>query len=355
MRKPKFMVGGEFVFSPGIIFEKDYHQFSNFGANLEEYNRYYTFGAYYSLKAIIQSIGFDFGDSILLPSYLCPTMIYPFKEAGIKYDFYKMKEGLLPDLDDIDRKIRKGLKAVLFVDYFGHSYKNYLAEIVSILRTKGIVTIQDTVQSWLNNENTLYGDFCMNSVRKYSPFEASVLHSKTPMKFQTQTKPIRKFILHKRYGQFLRFCHIKYGCFKPERFLRHIDIANQSYHVKGIVAMPKSNAWFLDRIDFTALSRKRSIVYHSLLRNLELQSVVKVDLCESTPLGLPVYLEDRNQKKADLHRLNIHCPVHWFLSDEIDRQEHQYSWDMQNHILTIPINISLTLMSEYITRLKEVL
>lgn len=348
------MVGGEFVFPPGIIANKDYHQFSDYGKNIDGYKRYYTFGAYFSSKAIIQNIGFQKGDYVLLPSYLCPTMIYPFKEAGIKYDFYKIREGLLPDLEDIEKKTCKGLKAVLFVDYFGYSYKKYLSGIVSFLRAKGIVTIQDTVQSWIDNEDALFADYCYNSVRKYSPFEASVIFSRGKMTYETTFKPIRKYLLHKRYAQLLRYYHLNYGCFKPERFLKHIEIANNAYHVKGIIGMPESNRWLLDRIDFSAMSRKRKIVFSILKNNLGLKSIVSVDLGNSTPLGMPVYLENRDNKKNMLHKQNIHCPLHWLLSEEIDKNEHAFGWDLQDHALTLPLNVKIQHVPEFISKLNKV-
>jgi len=355
MLKQKFVAGGELTFPPSIIFAKYYGQFSSYGAGLTEYHRYYTFGAYYSSKAVIQNIDFQKDDYVLLPAYLCPTMIYPFKEAGVKYAFYKLKEGLLPDLEDIVRKSGKHLKAILFIDYFGYSYRDYLSEIVSYLRNQRVVIIQDIVQAWIDNEEDIYADYCMNSVRKYSPIEASVLFSRQEMRIETKYMPITRFLLHKRYAQLLRYYHLNYGIFKPESFLRHIAIANESYHLKGIIGMPKMNAWLLDRLNYQSMSRKRIIVFKALSKNLGMKSIVGLELGKSIPLAFPVLVQDRGRKKELLHNLDVHCPIHWLLSEEIDKCEHEFCWELQSHELTIPININLTSIDGYLARLKEVL
>lgn len=355
MFKRRFVVGGEFVFSPGMIFKPDLHQFSNYGNCLCGYNRYYTFGAYYSLKALISHLKFQDGEYVLLPSYLCPTIIDPFREAGVTYDFYKMKEGLLPDLEDIDRKTRKGLKAILFIDYFGFPQREFLAETVAQFRSKGVKIIQDTVQSWLDNEPELYGDYCFNSVRKYSPFEASVLLAREELGHDANTSISMKYLWHKRYAQILRFGHIQYGLFTPQSFLKHIEKANGLYHQPGIVKMPRLNKWALDKLDFIALGKERKAVYRHLLEKLRPKMILGNMKEDTVPLGMAVYLEDRDGKKAKLHGMDIHCPLHWRLTREIDKQEHEYSWDLQDHALTLPINVKPDQLGKYTDKLREVL
>lgn len=354
MRNKKLIVGGESVFSPGIIFNKHQGQFSNYGSSLPDYNRYCTFGGYYSFRAIIQNISFSKDDYVLLPSYLCPTMIWPFKEAGIRYEFYRIKEGLLPDIEDIDAKTRAGLKLILFVDYFGYSYKGYLENLVDHLKKKNIYVMQDGVQSWLNNENHVYGDFYVNSVRKYSPFEASILLSKIKLEFKSKILPISRFILHKRIGQIMRYYHIKYDRFKPDVFLKHIDKSNSFYHKREIIDLPVLNRVLLDKIDYDTIGEERIKVFNTLRQALGRESIVKLEVDDAVPLTLPLYIKDRDQKKALLHKNDIHCPIHWLLPDEIDKKEHEYSWDLQNHELSIPLNVNISNIKLYKEKVKEI-
>ncbi len=354
-KETKLIVGGEFVFSPAIVCRQRYNQFSEYGSRLSEYKRQYTFGAYYSFKVIIEHLKFDKHESVLLPSYLCPSMILPFKQAGIKYDFYKMKEGLVPDLDDINKKLSKSTKTVLFIDYFGVPQKNVIAPILDELKARKISTIQDTVQSWLDNESDLYADYCVNSVRKCSPFEASVLLSKEALSIKGSYRIMNKFLSHKRWGQVLRYFHVNNGLFSPHTFLIHIEISNSEYHQPGIAMMPEFNRWFLDRIDFKAIGEQRKAVYHDLLTKLSPQTIIKHDIGNAVPLGMALYVTDRDTKKRELHFRDIHCPIHWHLSDEIDRTEHDYSWNIEQHALTLPVNVCGNAINEYLKKLQEVL
>lgn len=352
----KLIVGGEAPLAPKIIFRKNLGQFSNYPVGLPDYLRYYTFGAYFSLRAIVADLRPGLHEYVLLPSYLCPTIIAPFRQAGVNYDFYKMKEGLLPDLEDIDLKTGLGLKAILFIDYFGFPYQKYLQSTLENLRSRGAKVIQDTVQAWLDNEGSIYGDYCFNSLRKYSPFEASVLLSKKAMDFTITKSRNIEFFYHKRLGQLIRHYHVNYGLFKPVQFLNHIERSNKLYHAEGIPPMPRLNRWFLDRIDFSALGRKRIIVYQALYRILQPKHLPILPFdCDSVPLGLPVCLRDRDHKKAMLHKNDIHCPLHWRLSEDIDKKEHEYSWHLHNHELTLPVNVRLQDLDQYTTKLKEVL
>lgn len=348
-------MGGEFVFPPGIIFQPKLGQFSSYGSKNGKYHRYHTFGAYYSLLAVLHDLNPQAGDYVLLPSYLCPTMIDPFRRSKVKYEFYKMRDGLRPDLEDIDRKATQHLKAVLFIDYFGYPLKNYVAELVSQLRSKGVVAIQDNVQSWLDQEDELYGDYCFNSLRKYAPFEASVLLSREKMAIPRMTAMSSKYFWHKRYAQILRYWHIKYGLFKPDTFLNHIAMSNALYHQPGIAGMPKINRVLLDKLDFQDMGRKRKSVHRYLQQNLDLKTVLGERTEDVVPLGMSVYINNRDEKKVRLHQAGIHCPVHWKLPTEIKQKEHEYCWDLQQHELTLPVNVDLEKVDQYVTKLKEIL
>jgi len=349
------IVGGEFVFSPKIFLQPKLGQFSSYGDELPQYRRYYTFGAYYSLMALLRSIKPGTGKYALLPSYLCPTIIEPFRRLGIKYDFYRMTEGLRPGLEDIARKTKPGLVAILFIDYFGFPQKEFLADTVAQLRSKDVKIFQDTVQAWLDNEAELYGDYCFNSVRKYSPFEASVLLAREELGHVARTSISLQYLWHKRYAQLLRYYHLSQGCFKPETFLRHIDKANELYHQPGIVKLPWHNKWALDRLDFSSMGRERKAVYRRLMDGLRLKLILGDRKEDVVPLGMAVYLEDRDLKKAKLHSMDIHCPLHWRLPQEIDKHEHEYSWDLEEHALTLPINVKLDQLEKYTDKLREVL
>lgn len=347
------MVGGEFVINPLIAFSKRQGQFSEYGAGITGYHRYYTFGAYYSLKAILASLSLNNGDTVLLPSYLCPSILLPFKEMGVKYSFYKIKEGLLPDLEDIELKLNRPVKAVLFIDYFGVSYHTYLLPILELVGSKSISVIQDCVQAWFREPADLFGDYVFNSFRKYSPVEASVIFSKKVIGIKYRDfNPM--FIIRKRLAQVIRYLHIKFSLFKPQSFLTGIDYFNHHYHQDGILALPASNRYLLDRINFSLLAKERLKTYNVLKEFVKKPTMSLMPSESDVPLGFSIQTDNRDRKTSILHSNNIHCPVHWKLSEEINKQDFECSWEISEHELTLPVNVHNYNLNMYLTTLKEV-
>lgn len=354
MSRTFFSAGGELPISIFDIFSKRNGQFSDYTCSLAGYHRYYTFGAYYSLKVIIANVKCTKDEYFLLPSYLCPSILLPFKECFVRYKFYNVDENLRPEIEEIVGHIGKGMKAVLFIDYFGYPQKKHLLQLVEMLQIRSVEVIQDTVQSWINNQKQLYGDFCFNSFRKYTPYEGSVILSKKPLKFKQGFKKLSRFLVHKRYAQILRFYHQKYGWFKPDTFLHHIEESNKSYHQKGIAGLPKLNRFMLDKFDFYSTGEERKEIYKALLDMGLFTPLIICSDPDVIPLGLAIKTENRDEVKFELMKRNIFCPIHWLLSPEIEYEKYKTSWIIQKHELTLPTNVSSSRLNEYKVRLREV-
>ena len=348
------VAGGEPPISLLDVFHRRQGQFSDYPKSQDDYYKYYTFGPYYSLKVIITELGCRNNEYVLVPSYLCPSILLPFQEASVRYKFYNIRYGFLPDQNDIMPHIGNGLKAVLFIDYFGYPQKAFMQPVLSILKNQGVTLIQDAVQSWINNEDNLYGDFCFNSLRKYAPYEGSVLLSKRKLSLRYTNTRLLRFLCHKRYSQVLRYCHLKYGWFKPDTFLKHIEISNQSYHREGIAKLPKMNKHMLNKIDFDGRGKDRKLVVKAILDSGLIEPLIDISDSSAVPLGLPIYTKNRDMLRLELIRRNIFCPIHWLLSSEIDRDSFRTSWDIQDHELTLPVNIDPGLINLYLERLQEV-
>ena len=106
--KKKSYIGGEYYYKPSILFKKSKFDLYNF-LQKKYPNKEFTFtgGGYYSLFRIIDEIGFRDDEEILLPSYLCPTILTPFKRRNIKYDFFRVNKDLKIDIKDLKDRINK--------------------------------------------------------------------------------------------------------------------------------------------------------------------------------------------------------------------------------------------------------
>ena len=332
------IIGGEQPISPAILFKKSYKSVDKMVNNLKpDFFINYTFGAHYSLLAIIDQIKnkIDPESYVLLPSYLCPTMLIPFKERKVNYRFYAIDEELFVDLDDLKSRICSNVKAVLFIDYFGVSQKDRLSEILNILQDKKIPVIQDMVQCIDISRKNIIGDFAYNSFRKYLPFEGSILISKEEIHFKTSRPPVN-YLFPKRLGQITRHYHLRKGWFKSSTFLSLFQKADRNYYKKDILKMPKAHFWLLNKINFEALTDIHIAAFLKMKENLHDLMPELLKTKDFIPFGFVVKLRERDAVRKDLFKQNVFAPIHWDIPVEA-QEAFLKSGNLARKILTIPL------------------
>ncbi|MEI8201398.1 MAG: hypothetical protein WCH34_00180 [Bacteroidota bacterium] len=337
------IIGGEHFFSPGFLFRKSKAYVDNLIKEFQpNYKVNFTFGGFYSILAIIDEIKpkMDEASVVLLPSYLCPSILLPFKIRGISYKFYKVDDDLLIDTDYLLSIIDENVKAVFFVDYFGASQLDRLQAVLETLRLKNIAIIQDIVQCLEIKNEFLFGDYIFNSFRKFFPFEGSIILSKKDMNINYAEKR-NIFIKPKRIGQLLRYFHIKYNLFSSKLFLKYLHKAEENYHQDGIFKMPKCNIKQLNKYDVQQMSANQKH-YSNLLKNLfESLQPRLLQHNNFVPLGFVIKLNKRDFVRMELFAQNIFPPIHWLLNEEFDKPLCEKSIQLSKSILTIPL-INLT-------------
>lgn len=343
LKNDNIIIGGEHLISPALLFKKSKGYIDNLIREFkEDYEVNFTFGGYYSILAIIDTLkpAFDNSSVVLLPSYLCPSVLEPFKSREIKYRFYKIDENLFVDIDYLISIIDDNVKAILFIDYFGITQMERLQPLLALLKSKKIIVIQDIVQCLKIAKGQLFGDFIFNSFRKISPFEGSILLSKAKMHIDfSDTK--NKFIIYKRVGQFLRYFHVKWNLFYSRYFLYYFRKADEYYGSGYILKMPKFNHRQLNKIDIEYMAEKQ-LYYYSQLFNVFNKNVPGLfKNINSVPLGFVIKITHRNQIRKDLFNKNIFPPIHWVLPEELDKTIFYESIRLSSVILTIPL-IGLT-------------
>jgi hypothetical protein len=333
------IIGGEHYFTPGQLLRnsKGYidHLIENFKS---DYHINFTFGGYFSLLAIIDAIkpNFNSDSIVLLPSYMCPSILLPFKSKGIEYRFYKVDDELYIDIEYLKSIIDEKVKAVLFIDYFGASQLDRIQPVIDILRLKNIAVIQDVVQCLEINKKFLFGDYIFNSFRKFFPFEGSILLSKEKMNINFSEEN-NKYVKFKRIGQFLRYAHIKYRLFSSKYFLRYLNKAEHNYHTDSVYRMPKFNLKQLNKFDIDKMSSNQKHYFNLLYENLGNNVPKLLQKNDYVPLGFVIKLNNRDNVRKGLFIQNIFPPIHWILSAEFENKIFEKSIQLSKRILSIPI------------------
>lgn len=342
-KKTKLIIGGEHFFSPNLLFKKSKGYIESLIRDFkDDYEVNFTFGGYYSLLAIIDFIKPTFyNDSVvLLPSYLCPSILIPFKAREIKYKFYKIDENLFVDIDYLISIIDEKVKAVYFIDYFGASQRERLQPVLEVLRLKKITLIQDVVQCLQIRKDQLFGDYIFNSFRKFFPFEGSILLSKEKMSIDFG-KNRNRYLKFKRIGQLMRYFHVKYNLFSSRHFLSFFRKAEDCYYTNYILRMPKFNLRQLDKYDIEFIADKQKYYYSQLFNTFSDKVPGLLHKNDFVPLGFVIKIEGRDAIRGYLFEQNIFPPIHWLLSEELDKSIFYKSSELSSVILTIPL-IGLT-------------
>ena len=340
----KVVIGGEYYYSPTMLFKKKKFDINNYlKKKYPEKFFCFTGGGYYSIFKIIKEIGFKNYQEILLPSYLCPTILIPFRKRNIKYKFFKVKKNLEIDIEDLESKITKNTKAVFFINYFGFPPKEKEILFLKELKSKKIILIEDCVQSFFSNIE-LIGDYAFNSFRKFLPIDGSVIITDNIINKSCKSKSFTKYFFLKYIGQQLRRLSIDFKILDLSKiFLKLFNMANKNYYLHSDVKFNWWNKLLLSKFDINLIKKQRLSNYKYLLNNFKNIAFYKNIYDNIVPLGFPVLIgKNRDFIKNKLIDNNIFCPVHWNLSNEISKNKYFDSWYLSANIMTFPINENVT-------------
>ncbi|MDD4760731.1 MAG: DegT/DnrJ/EryC1/StrS family aminotransferase [Bacteroidaceae bacterium] len=331
-------IGGEPFYSPWKLLTYPKNNIrSYFRDRFPDKHLTYTYGGYYSLRVILQHIKVSEDEKVLIPSYMCPTILYPFKELNIKYEFYKVDRNLIIDVDDLVKRINKNTKAIFFINYFGFNQPDDVKTALLKLKERGIILLQDVVQDFYVPNKEIIGDFAFMSFRKFFPCEGSVIISNEKIDDVVIKGKNKTYFRNKLKGRFWRYFHYKYGC-NEDRFLSAFDKAHKAYRFPENIKFTRYDEYLLNRIDFEKDKETRRRNFNILLECFGNMAVFRTLPDNVVPLIFPVLVNDRSNLQRKLRENNLFCPVHWQLSDEVENNEYKVSWWLSEHILSIPIN-----------------
>jgi len=307
-------------------------------------------GASSALRVLFRELGLRPGDRVLFPSYLCPSILAPFRQAGVIPDFYRVGGDLVIDTGDLDRRLKEGSgpKAVFFIQYFGFLQPPGVLAYLREAGRRGFVTIEDGVQSLLSGGVFETGHWGLASLRKWLYIDAGVLVGDLS-KFPEESAGVQGYSLYRLYkdlGIRAREIYLAGGPGFFEKFyLNMLKKAEKCY--SSYITCKKlsySDRRKLDRgigwSGIKSLRRENFLLLERLLEGcrqaVPLFSLDSPDIC---PLGYPVRVGDglRDQLRGHLARQGIFCPVHWDLGGVVPSRFEE-SIKLSGEILTIPLD-----------------
>jgi dTDP-4-amino-4,6-dideoxygalactose transaminase len=125
----------------------------------------------YAIAWALKLMGLGPGDQVLMPAYHCATMVEPLSVVGANPVFYRLKDDLSVDLEDIQAKLSPSVRAILATHYFG--FPQRLESLRQLCDEKHIYLLEDCAHSYFGETGGrpvgAWGDFAIASPRKFFP------------------------------------------------------------------------------------------------------------------------------------------------------------------------------------------
>jgi hypothetical protein len=322
-----------------------------------DYNAIFVGDGRQAIKAVLLNLVDKLNKrKIYLPSYLCNSILQPFKELSLKFDFYGHFPHLTPN---IDYSIKNSL--IYIIDYFGiEALSNKEIEELS----DSNLIILDITHSIFNkkrfkikNENVIM----IASLRKVFPIpDGGVIYCKNSinikkLQYDGYVKMLEAMFLKKYYININNDESLKEYFLKLYRSYEKLKDNN---NIK-VYEIPQISVEILRNLNIKniLLKRKENLdyIYKNLVDNDIFATLFKREEIKS-PFFMPLLF--KNEKLREIYRKklinsNIYPPIHWELPTDIPLT-FKYEHDLSKRILSIPIDqrYGLKEMDYIINKLK---
>jgi dTDP-4-amino-4,6-dideoxygalactose transaminase len=253
---------------------------------------------------------------VLLPSYLCPSILNALEPLGLRFAFYQVQPDLSIDLQDLARQAQ-GQRAVYFINYFGFYQPPEAQTALRELQQKGMLVIEDNAQAAFHPHPL--GDFAFSSLRKFCAHDGGYLTTQRDVSAiiaKYADVPNRRLPVIRAYRKKL-----------ADYLYQDLDIydelkvlyarAEELYDNDAVVAGDPQEQAEIERLDWAGIRLARRENYAYLLKAIAGVEAVRPIFPElqtdNMPLGLPVYVEGikRDQLQDKLGEAGIGLTAHW--------------------------------------------
>lgn len=286
-------------------------------------------------------------NKVLLPAYICDSVIQPFTDKGFECFFYNVDPQLRPCLDSFEWMARKKPSVILHLGYFGFNTSKNLTPFLQESSKNGVFIIEDQTHTMLSS----YQKFDSNSrtfgsIRKWLgvPCGAFVNPCKKDINIRSE-RDSRNYVNLRQQAMKMKAEYLT----KPNENLKkeYLRIFAQSQKILNQDTLPYEIDLLSKNIvlasDYDVMVTQRRQNYMVLLEELqnvgEIQHPFPTLPDDVTPLFFPIIVK-KNRDKLRSHLIQnwIYCPIHWPKPNLVKNTEGGVSDIIYNRILSIPID-----------------
>lgn len=245
---------------------------------------------------------------VLLPDYLCSSVLVPVKALGLEFAFYQIDENLELEQDNFSKLYKAGT-AILLINYFG--LKNIDKQIKAIRSIDGrAIIIEDDVQAYYEFLKPLDDvDFKFTSLRKTFAIPDGGL-VKTKHNMPVVDKP-NTFGQYKAAAALLK--SMREGNFNDKIYLEMFEKGESLIDEEiecGMSRIAEKLYYFIndEHVKVRRLNNARYLLEE--LKKIGVKPILPLN-DDHVPLFIPITLDNRDVVRKAMFQKEIFCPVHW--------------------------------------------
>ena len=288
----------------------------------------------------VQSLPDNISKHVLLPAYICESVIQPFQNLGYKISFYDIDSKFDPiiptDLCDVG--------VIFIISYFGFNQVKGQKELIEYFESNCPVIIEDVTHSMFSNfERDRRVDYYVGSIRKWTGlfsggFIGSTKHPlPSPTLVNEQFVEMRQKAMNHKKNYFeshnLEEKNLALSLFRDAE-----GILNQSSMTFSIDA---KSASYVHQLSFQMISRARRANFSFLVKNIQTNNHLDIVFPSLDISTVPFFCVLRVREGYDLLQkkladAKIYAPHHWPTALQINIDDFHYARDNYRQLLSIP-------------------
>ena len=245
---------------------------------------------------------------ILLPDYLCSSVLVPVKALALDYCFYPIGADLKLEQEAF-RSSYKNDDAVLAINYFGLLDLTEQIAYIRELDEKAII-IEDDVQAYYEFKKALGDvDFKFTSLRKtFAVPDGGLVKTNHPL---SKNETPNTFGQYKAAAGLLK--SMREGNFNDQIYLEMFEKGEDLIDSELECGMSRIAEKLYSIVDEERVKVRRLNNSRYLVAELEKKGIRPVLplFDDHVPLFIPIYLENRDEVRRRMFQHEVFCPVHW--------------------------------------------
>ena len=247
-------------------------------------------------------------EKILLPNYLCESIVEIVKILKIPFNFYTINQDLSINVDSV-KEIYRESYFVLIINFFGGIEVS--KEIKKLRKIDlNISIILDNVQSLYSMFKSFDVDFMFTSFRKQLPVpDGGWVISKYKL---DKCEEYNTFAQYKLAGGLLKNFQ-GYQSVSDKIYLDLFEKGENAISENLNADISDVTLEILNKLNLKLIRKKRSENASFLIdgiRKLGIEPLLNFN-SDMTPLFVPVIFKNRDYIRQALQNKNIFCPIHW--------------------------------------------